>query len=91
MSGVERVVKMGSMAYVDPEGRLRRAEHGTTVEVHPDHVARFDRLNRPQTIDAEPVAEVKAPEPPEVDAVEDDETDDEKPARTRRASARKES
>lgn len=88
MSGVERVVKMGSMAYVDPEGRLRRAEHGTTVQVHPDHVARFDRLNRPQTLAAEPVTEVEAAEPAEV---EDNDADDEKPARTRRASTRKES
>ena len=86
MSAAERTIRMGSMAYVDPEGRLRRAEHGTTVQVHPDHVARFDRLNRPQTLDDEPVAEAKAPEPAEVD-----EADDEKPARTRRASTRKES
>lgn len=45
MAGVERTVRMGSMAYLDPDGRMRRADCGATVLVHPDAVERFDRLN----------------------------------------------
>lgn len=44
-SGVKRTVRLGSMAYVDPDGRTRRADCGSEIEIHPDHVARFDRLN----------------------------------------------
>ena len=43
--GVARTVLLGSMAYVDPSGRVRRADCGDTIEVHAEHVARFDRLN----------------------------------------------
>ncbi len=43
--GVKRTVRLGSMAYVDPDGRTRRADCGAEVLVHPDSVARFDRLN----------------------------------------------
>lgn len=45
MSGAERVVRLGSMFYVDPGGRPRRADCGAAIQVHPDFVARFDRLN----------------------------------------------
>lgn len=44
-SGVKRTVRLGSMAYVDPDGRTRRADCGSEIEIHPDHVERFDRLN----------------------------------------------
>lgn len=41
----ERVVRLGSMVYMDSGGRPRRADCGATVDVHPDYVGRFDRLN----------------------------------------------
>lgn len=43
--GVERTVRMGSMAYLDADGVSRRAECGAVVQVHPSNVERFDRLN----------------------------------------------
>lgn len=66
--GVARTVLLGSMAYVDPSGRVRRADCGDTIEVHADHVARFDRLNVLQAApeQASPEVEVvneSAPEP----------------------------
>lgn len=48
MSATERTVRVGLMSYVDPEGAHRVALKGAVVEVHPDSVARFDRLNRLQ-------------------------------------------
>lgn len=44
-AGVRRTVRIGSMPYRDPHGVRRRADAGTVVEVHPDDVDRFDRLN----------------------------------------------
>lgn len=43
--GVKRNVRLGSMAYVDPSGRTRRADFGAEVLVHDSDVARFDSLN----------------------------------------------
>lgn len=45
MAGVKRTVRIGLIAYRDPSGAVRRAQAGTKVEVHPDHVDRFDALN----------------------------------------------
>ena len=45
MAAPKRTVRVGMIAYRDPAGAVRRAPHGAVVEVHPDHVARFDRLN----------------------------------------------
>lgn len=43
--GVKRTVRLGSMAFIDPSGRTRRADCGAEIEIHPDHAERFDRLN----------------------------------------------
>jgi hypothetical protein len=60
MAAVERTVRVGLMSYVDPDGAHRYALKGAVVQVHPDQVARFDRLNRLQgEPEPEPV-EVKA-------------------------------
>lgn len=40
-----RLVRLGSVHYIDPDGRARWADEGAEVLVHPDHVERFDRLN----------------------------------------------
>ncbi|MGZ9829868.1 hypothetical protein ACXYTP_23425 [Tsukamurella ocularis] len=45
MAEAKRTVRVGSMAYVDPTGRTRRADCGAEVSVHPDDVERFDLLN----------------------------------------------
>lgn len=58
---VSRTVRLGSMAYVDPDGRVRRADCGAEILVHPDHVARFDRLNVLSV--AEPSGPVDDPAP----------------------------
>lgn len=57
MPGVERVIRLGSMAYIDAKGRHLRADCGETVSVHPDNIDRFDRLNvlQGQAPTAEPV------------------------------------
>lgn len=75
----ERTVKLGSMFYIDEDGRGRRGDCGATVKVHPDHVERFDALN----VLAEPVGvEFVPPIAPE--AVAATERDEVPPARTRR-------
>lgn len=40
-----RVVRIASIAYRDEQWAIRRADHGQSVEVHADDVARFDSLN----------------------------------------------
>lgn len=62
-AGIERTIRMGSMAYVGADGKTRRADCGAVVRVHPDHVERFDRLNRPQEAApaVEPAAQVEQP------------------------------
>ncbi|MCP2163103.1 hypothetical protein LX12_004316, partial [Williamsia serinedens] len=42
---VKRTVRLASIAYVDADGRTRRADRGQQVEVHPDSLERFDNLN----------------------------------------------
>lgn len=69
MAGIERTVALGLMSYVDETGKHRNAQLGATVRVHPDHIARFDRLNvvpgRPPEpepkSESEPVSEPAAP------------------------------
>lgn len=58
MAGHERTVVMGLMSYVREDGTYRTAVAGETVRVHPDHVERFDRLNRLQG--QEPAEQEKA-------------------------------
>lgn len=41
----ERAARLGSMHYLDSDGRYRTASAGDTIQVHPDFVERFDRLN----------------------------------------------
>ena len=41
----ERTVHIGMTTYTDPDGIPRIALAGETVDVHPDHVKRFDELN----------------------------------------------
>ncbi|MGX9297490.1 hypothetical protein [Tsukamurella paurometabola] len=45
MAEAKRTVRVGSMAYVDPDGRTRRADCGAEVSVHQDDAERFDMLN----------------------------------------------
>lgn len=71
-----RTVRLGSMAYVDPDGRVRRADCGAEVQIHPDHVERFDQLNVLQ----EPATPAPREEPAE--PVED------KPVETKRRPGR---
>lgn len=41
----ERTARLGSMFYQDSDGQYRRALAGETIQVHPDYLERFDRLN----------------------------------------------
>ena len=41
----ERTVKLGSMFYIDEDGRARRGEFDEKIKVHPDFVKKFDDLN----------------------------------------------
>lgn len=61
---LKRTVQLGSMAYVDPSGQVRRADCGAEVEVHPDHVDRFDRLNVLQVADADVPQQTSVAETP---------------------------
>lgn len=66
----ERIARLGSMHYQDSDGRYRTASAGDKIQVHPDFVERFDRLNvllgqKPEDMKAEPKAEPVTPEPVE--------------------------
>lgn len=41
----ERTVKLGSMFYIDEDGRARRGEFDEKIKVHADFVKKFDALN----------------------------------------------
>ncbi|WP_280317294.1 hypothetical protein [Nocardia wallacei] len=82
MSAAKRTVVVGLMTYQRPDGRFRMAYAGDEVEVHPDFLERFDRINVLQG--QEPAADA-----PATTATDDD--GDEKPATKRRTTARKES
>ena len=41
----KRTVQSGMVTYRDPEGATRYGVAGEEVDVHADHVARFDQLN----------------------------------------------
>lgn len=77
---LKRTVQLGSMAYVDPSGQVRRADCGAEVEVHPDHVERFDRLNVLQ------VASERADTPQQVSAAAEVPMEAPRRRRPRRAS-----
>lgn len=47
VAGVERVIRVALHTYVNPDRRAVHGRMGETVLVHPDHVDRFDELNRP--------------------------------------------
>ncbi|MBF6328737.1 hypothetical protein [Nocardia transvalensis] len=87
MNATTRSVRVGLMTYQRPDGRYRLAYAGDTVEVHPDFLARFDRINVVQGQEPAPAtAESKLTEsrPAEGDST------GEKPATKRRTIARKE-
>lgn len=48
-AGVERVIRVASATYVNPERRAVHGRMGETVLVHPDFVQRWDELNTPPT------------------------------------------
>jgi hypothetical protein len=51
-----RTVRSGLMTYVGPDGVQRFGVAGDEVDVHPDHLKRFDEVNggAPEQQDAEP-------------------------------------
>lgn len=59
--GVKRTVRLGSMAYINPDGQVRWADCGAEILIHPDHVAGFDRLN---VLAGEPAPVVEPADPP---------------------------
>jgi len=60
VSGAKRTVRLGSMSYIDPAGRVRWADRGAEVVVHGDHVARFDSLNVLAAAETSPAGPVEA-------------------------------
>lgn len=83
----ERTVELGSMFYVDEEGRGRRGEHGEKVSVHSDFVKKFDSLNHlaePEGITFVP------PIAPEAAEAEQRDTDGDDSSRPRRSSRKSE-
>jgi hypothetical protein len=77
----ERTVKLGSMFYIDDDGRGRRADEGSKIQVHPDFVKKFDDLNR---LAEETEVEFIPPIAPE--AVEAEQREVPKPGRPRKGS-----
>ena len=66
--GVKRTVQLGSVAYTDPSGQIRRADKGTEVLVHSGHVDRFDAVNAvvsPKRVDEAPAPAQEAAKPEE--------------------------
>lgn len=51
---MKRAVRVGLISYTDPEGLPRYALEGVEIEVHPEHVESFDRLNVLDSDDATP-------------------------------------
>lgn len=78
----ERTVKLGSMFYIDEDGRGRRADCGTKIEVHPDFVKKFDELNHL----AEPAEGIDVQPPIAPEAVEAEQREVPKPGRPRKAA-----
>ncbi|WP_043648058.1 hypothetical protein [Nocardia thailandica] len=62
---MERTVRVGLTTYRAVDGRYRLAQTGQVVDVHPDYLPRFDRLNvlAGQTPADTPPAESTAAEP----------------------------
>lgn len=61
-AGVERVIRVASATYVNPERRAVHGRMGEKVMVHPEFVKRWDELNTPPTF-----AEIVDPTPNIVD------------------------
>jgi hypothetical protein len=58
----ERTVKLGSMFYIDEDGKGRRGDCGEKIQVSSDFVKRFDALNHLASVDdAQPIVAI-APE-----------------------------
>jgi hypothetical protein len=62
----ERTVKLGSMFYIDEDGKGRRGDCGEKIQVSSDFVKRFDALNH--LLDAEDAPQVVAIAPEAVEA-----------------------
>lgn len=82
----ERTVKLGSMFYIDEDGKGRRGDCGEKIQVSSDFVKRFDALNHLATVEDAPVVEAIAPEAVEAEARE---VPEEAPKRRGRPSAKK--
>lgn len=68
-AGVSRTVKLGSMAYKDPDGQWLRAELGEKITIDPEFAETFDALNVLQGQDTpkqspEPPPPAPSPSPP---------------------------
>lgn len=64
----ERTARLGSMHYRDVDGRYRTASAGEAIQVHPDYLERFDRLNvlagqEPEPVEQEQLSGEKPAEP----------------------------
>jgi hypothetical protein len=58
----ERTVKLGSMFYIDEDGKGRRGDCGEKIQVSSDFVKKFDALNHLASVEDVPVVEALAPE-----------------------------
>lgn len=59
---MKRTVKLGLMAYLDPEGVDRWGFAGEEIDVHPENVERFDSLNvLPGEVASDPEPEAERP------------------------------
>jgi hypothetical protein len=47
---VKRHVVQPLMSYRDPDGQLRHALSGTDIDVHPDDLEAFDKVNDPDKV-----------------------------------------
>lgn len=75
----ERTVKLGSMFYIDEDGKGRRGDCGEKIQVSSDFVKRFDALNH--LAGAEVVLPVVAIAPEAAEAAERPEPEPEAPKR----------
>jgi hypothetical protein len=66
----ERTVKLGSMFYIDEDGKGRRGDCGEKIQVSSDFVKRFDALNHLLGAQDAPVVAAIAPEAVEAAARE---------------------
>jgi hypothetical protein len=67
----ERTVQLGSMFYIDEDGKARRGNNGDKVQVSSDFVKKFDALNK--LTEPEDIEFVPPIAPEAVEAAERDE------------------